>query len=132
MKKRNAIILTAALSLSVALFAGGCADKTSTSDNGTSTTTAEKVTPTFMYFYTNNDTDVVEPLVENLKSEYDGKVNFSIINIDENPEALENFSLVSGNTPALIMLNTDNDISNLEFQCTDEETLKADIEEALK
>lgn len=126
MKKRNKLILlTAALTLTAAFFISGCG-------NTDSVTNEEKVTPTFMYFYTNDDVSIVEPLLEELEAEYGGRVNFDAVNIDEDPETLENFSLVSGNTPALIMLNTNNDISKFEFQCTDKETLKADIEEALQ
>ncbi len=115
MKKSRIILAAAVLSLA-AVFVTGCGNK---------------VKPTFMYFYTNADTQTVTPIVDELKSEYEKKVNFTLINIDENPEALENFQLVSGNTPALIMLNTNNDISKFEFQCTDKDTLKADIEAAL-
>ncbi len=117
MKKRN-IILTAVIISAAALFIAGCG--------------ADKVKPTFMYFYTNADTETVDPIIEELKDEYGKKVTFSLVNVDENPEALKNFELVSGNTPALIMLNTDNDISKFEFKCTDKDTLKADIEDALK
>ena len=134
MKKRNKIIATVTvLSLAVALFISGCGNKAeNNSSNGNATTAQEKVTPTFMYFYTSADIEAVEPLLSDLESEYNGKVNFTPINVDENPEALENFSLVSGNTPALIMLDTSNNISKLEFKCTDKEVLKADIEDALK
>ncbi|MCC8170036.1 MAG: hypothetical protein LIO59_06720 [Oscillospiraceae bacterium] len=123
MKKKTKIILTTIAALAAAFAVSAC--------SGGSTTTTEKVTPTFMYFYTNADVEVVEPLIDELQAEYGEKVNFSLVNVDENPEALENFSLVSGNTPALIMLNTDNDISKFEFSCTDKEVLSADIEEAL-
>lgn len=116
MKKSKIILTISALSL-VVLFAAACGK--------------DKVTPTFMYFYTNADTETVTPVLEELQDEYGKKVTFNLINVDENPEALENFQLVSGNTPALIMLNTDNDISKFEFQCSDKETLKADIDAAL-
>lgn len=115
MKKSRIILAMSVLSL-VVLFATGCGNK---------------VTPTFMYFYTNADTETVTPVLEELQDEYGKKVTFNLINVDENPEALENFQLVSGNTPALIMLNTNNDISKFEFQCSDKETLKADIDNAL-
>lgn len=116
--KKSRIILTAALISIAALIIAGCG--------------SDKVKPTFMYFYTNADTETVDPIIEELQDEYGKKVTFSLVNVDENPEALNNFEIVSGNTPALIMLNTNNDISKFEFQCTDKETLKADIEDALK
>lgn len=115
MKKSKIILAISVLSL-VVLFAAGCGNK---------------VKPTFMYFYTNADTETVTPVLDELQKEYGKKVTFNLINVDENPEALENFQLVSGNTPALIMLNTNNDISKFEFQCSDKETLKADIDNAL-
>ncbi len=116
MRKSRIILAAAVLSLAAALIAG-CGNK---------------VKPTFMYFYTNADTETVTPIVDELKDEYGKKVTFNLVNVDENPEALENFQLVSGNTPALIMLNTENDISKFEFKCADKDTLKADIEDALK
>lgn len=119
MKKRSAVILTAVLMSVTALFIGGCGNTTA-------------VSPTFMYFYTNADTETVEPLIEELQSKYAKEVNFELVNVDEDSEALENFALVQGNTPALIMLNTSNDISAMEFQCTDKDKLTEDIEAALK
>lgn len=115
--KKIKVILAAALIVSSAALLAACG--------------SNKVQPTFMYFYTNADTETVDPIIEELQDEYGKKVTFSLVNIDENPEALNNFELVKGNTPALIMLNTDNDISKFEFQCADKETLKADIEDAL-
>ncbi|MCD8180226.1 MAG: hypothetical protein LUF26_01920 [Firmicutes bacterium] len=117
MKKKSLLATAAAMVIGVGLLAG-CGSDTS------------KVTPTFMYFYTNADIEVVEPLIEELEDEYGDKVNFTLVNVDENPEALESFSLVSGNTPMLIMTDTNNDISRFEPSCTDKDTLIADIEAA--
>lgn len=114
--KKSRIILAAAVVSLAAVVVTACGNK---------------VKPTFMYFYTNADTETVTPIVEELKDEYGKKVTFSLVNVDESPEALENFQLVSGNTPALIMLDTENNISKFEFKCTDKDTLKADIEAAL-
>ena len=44
--------------------------------------------------------------------------------LTKNPEALENFSLVKDQTPALIMLDTSNNISAIEFKCSDKDKLK--------
>ncbi|MCC8160733.1 MAG: hypothetical protein LIO53_05420 [Oscillospiraceae bacterium] len=120
MKKKSVLAIMAAMVIGVGLLAG-CGSDTS------------KVTPTFMYFVSNSDADFEETnaMIEELMDEYDGDVNFDIVNIDENPEATENFP-VENNTPALIMLNTDNDISAIEFQCSDKDTLAADIENALE
>lgn len=114
--KKSRIILTAAVMSLAVLIASGCGNK---------------VKPTFMYFYTNEEKETVAPIVDELQKEYEKKVTFSLVNIDENPETLENFELVKGNTPALIMLNADNDISKFEFGCSDKEVLKSDINAAL-
>lgn len=93
----------------------------------------KKVTPTFMYFISASDAEYekTNAMLDELQKEYEGRINFDIRNIDENPEDKKNFP-VDGQTPALIMLNTSNDISGLEFKCNDKETLVKDIENALK
>lgn len=116
MKKRNLLIAVLAL---VMIFAmAGCGEK--------------KYTPTFMYFVSEADENYDEAMtvVSELQEEYGKKVTFDIHNIDETPEDKENFP-VDGQTPALIMLNTKNDPSAFEFQCSDKETLKKDIDAAL-
>ena len=92
----------------------------------------KRYTPTFMYFVSGADADfdkAMEVVVE-LKAEYGEKIKFDIHNIDETPEDKENFP-VDGMTPALIMLDTKNNISAMEFKCTDIEKLKNDIDMAL-
>ena len=86
-------------------------------------------TPLFMYFVTKSDKNYDEymAVVEDLKKEYKGKVEFDIIDIDENPEAKDNFP-AAGNTPLLIMNNTKNEISGFGFKCADKEQLKQYIE----
>ncbi len=98
----------------------------------TAPTEEEKVTPTFMYFVSAKDAnyDEATKTVEELQKKYDGKVNFVITNVDENPEAATNFS-VEGQTPALIMLDTTNNISAFRFKTSDMATLEADIKAAL-
>lgn len=110
------------------------AEKKAVNQSAEESEPAEKVTPTFMYFVSKSDADYAAGLsaVESLKKEYGDKVKFEIADIDEKPELKDNFQLVVGQTPALIMLNTSNDISALEFKCTDTDTLKKDIENALK
>lgn len=90
-------------------------------------------TPTFMYFVSNGDADfeITNNMLEELKKEYEGRVKFEIINVDDVPEAKENFP-VDQQTPALIMLNTKNDISAIEFKCGDKQKLKQYIEAALQ
>ena len=91
-----------------------------------------EVTPTFMYFVSaqDKDYDAAMQTVSELQEQYGEQIDFQITNIDENPEAAENFP-VAGQTPALIMLNTSNDISAIEFQTSDKAALEADIKAAL-
>lgn len=130
MKMRKIIAVMAAMVIGIGVLTG-CGSSTDTNTADT-TETANKVTPTFMYFVSNSDEnfDETNAMIEELKGEYDGKVNFDIVNIDENPEAATNFP-VKDQTPALIMLNTNNDISAMEFKCSDKATLTEDIETAL-
>lgn len=88
--------------------------------------------PTFMYFVSNSDADFknTQKMIDELKKEYDGRVKFDIINIDEQPEMKKSFP-VEGQTPALIMLNINNDISAFEFVCNDKQKLVKSIEDAL-
>lgn len=94
----------------------------------------EKVKPTFMYFVSKKDPsyDAAMQAVESLKKSYGDSVVFDIRDVDEEPDVKKNFALVDGQTPALIMLNTENNISTFEFKCSDESKLRADIENALK
>ena len=93
----------------------------------------KEYTPTFMYFVSDEDKNKEETdkMLEELKSEYEGKVNFDVRNITENPEDGENFP-VKGMTPAVIMLNTSNDICAMQFMCNDKAQLKAIIDATLK
>lgn len=117
MKKRIAALLLAVMTAATFMLAGCGSDK---------------VTPTFMYFVSNGDEafDKTNEMIEELKKEYDGDVNFNLINIDEDTEAAKNFP-VAGNTPMLIMLNTDNDISAMAPKCNSKTELTEYIEAAL-
>lgn len=138
---KKALMLMCVFALSAAMLvgcgkdgAGDTAKDDVKQENVTDNANAdEKVTPTFMYFVSENDENFEneEQLFKELKKEYSGKVNFQFANIDEDPEILENFELVNGQTPTLIMLDTSNNISAIEFKCDDKEILKKDIEEAL-
>ena len=94
----------------------------------------EKVKPTFMYFVTNADLENADTkqVLADLQAEYKDRVVFDIKNIDEDPTILESFALVNGQTPALIMLNTTNDICQFLFKSNDKAQLKAAIDGALK
>lgn len=93
----------------------------------------KQYTPTFMYFVSDEDKNKEETdkMLEELKSEYEGKVNFDVRNITETPEDGENFP-VKGATPAVIMLNTSNDICAMQFMCNDKAELKEIIDAALE
>ena len=120
MKKRILSLGMAVMLMFSVIAMAGCGSK------------KEVYTPTFMYFVSGSDANYDEAMevVDELESEYDGKITFDIHNIDETPEDKDNFP-VDGMTPALIMLNVENDISAMEFMCADKETLKNDIENAL-
>ena len=133
------------LVLAVVLLAGvsGCKkDKkaesgenkqTVTEKNGENSVEEKVYTPTFMYFVSNDDADFAKTneTIEKLKAEYNGKVNFDVKNVTDDPSLLDNFP-VAGQTPALIMLDTSNNISNFLFMNGNYDDLKAAIEAALK
>ena len=89
-------------------------------------------TPVMMYFVSKNDEGYADymAMVEELKAEYDGRVDFEIIDVDEHPEAKENFP-AEGNTPMLIMNDITNTITSIRFKCADKELIKGDIDAAL-
>lgn len=90
--------------------------------------------PTFMYFVSSKDAgyDDYMKVLDKLQKEYKDTVVFDIKNVDENPEVLQNFEIVKGQTPTLIMLNTKNDISNFLFKNGNYDELKAAIDAALQ
>lgn len=128
-KKRIIAVLTAGV-LAMGMLAGCGADKQAETPAATE---QAKVTPTFMYFVSNSDADFdsTQATIDELQEEYADKVNFNIINIDENTEAASNFP-VQGNTPMLIMLNTSNDISAMSPKTSDKAELKEAIDAALE
>ncbi len=144
MEKKNKIILAAIIAVAVvaiiiaAMVSSKPADDGSAVVNNSTATTqnateAPKVTPTFVYFVSKNDAAYASftETVEKLKTEYEGQINFDLRDIDADPTIAENFAFVVGNTPALIMLNTSNDISAIELANPDEAKLRAAIEAAL-
>ncbi|MDY3030182.1 MAG: hypothetical protein SOS24_00280 [Clostridia bacterium] len=92
-----------------------------------------KVTPTFMLFVSKSDKDYDKVMknVEELKKENGDKVKFDIVDVDENPDAKKNFP-VENQTPALIMLNTSNDICAFEFKISDMNKMKSAIDKAFE
>lgn len=132
MSKKKIVALAMAAVMAVGMVTGCGSTKDSSTDTA-QTESTEKVTPTFMYFVANADEnfDATNTMYTELENEYKDDINFQLINVDENPEALENFSLVKDQTPALIMLDTSNNISAIEFKCSDKDKLKTDIDTAL-
>lgn len=112
----------------------GGASSGSAASGAAATEEPVKVTPTFMYFVTNDDlaNEAVKSTLDALQAEYADRVNFDIKNVDEDATLLERFSFVEGNTPALIMLNTANDICDIKMKNSDQDALKASIEGALQ
>lgn len=107
-------------------------DSKSDEKSQTASEEVEEVTPTFMFFVSKNDTDYDKAMkaVDELKKEYKKKINFDIVDIDENPDAKNNFP-VEGNTPTLIMLNTLNDISDFKLKISDKDVMENAIKNAL-
>ncbi len=105
-------------------------------NNSATTNTADenKVEPTFMYFVSKSDATYEEEIkaVESLKEKYDGKVVFDIKDVDEDPDSLKSFPMVEGNTPFLIMLDTNNDLCAFEPSMSDKKELAKVIDEALE
>ncbi len=99
-------------------------------------TDSEKETfkPTFMYFVSKSDETFEEEMkvVEALKKDFEDEVVFDIKDIDENPEAIKSFPMVEGNTPFIIMLDSNNDLSVFKPGVVDKKELKGYIKEALK
>lgn len=115
----------------VATASPEAAESGETAEETASPEQEEKVyTPTFMYFVSASDDghDATMVMIEKLKNEYGEKVKFDIRNIDEYPELTENFPVGDGRTPTLIMLNTKNEISNILFNNSNREDLKAAID----
>ena len=131
MKKRITAIILAALMGAVILT--GCGKKADpVTPDITSDTAVEKVTPTLMYFISNSDATFEEEqkVVEELQNEYGDSVNFSVINIDINTEAANNFP-VQGQTPMVIMLDTSNNISAMSPMVYEKDALKEIINAAM-
>ncbi len=122
MRKKIITALIALLTLSAMLLTGCGSNEESTAAK-----------PTFKYFIANSDADTEKTLavVDELKGEYGEKVNFELINIDEDAEAAQNFAIVVGETPALIMLDSYNNITAIQLQCADKDMLEREINDAM-
>lgn len=142
--KYGLIALAAILIIAVILIMALGTNKSGNTNDTRNMTTSEEsndtaeedntvYTPTFKYFVSKNDSDYDSYMatIDELKSEYGDKVTWDIVDIDEHPEAKENFSVDNDTTPMLILTNTKNDISAMEFKCSDKNTLKADIDTAI-
>lgn len=113
---------------------GGKSSDNSNADNTAQTEVDTKIyTPTFKYFVSKSDSNYDEymAMVDELKAEYNDQITWDIVDIDEHPEAKDNFPVDNDTTPMLIMTNIHNDISAMEFKCSDKERLKSDIDKSL-
>ena len=91
-------------------------------------------TPTFMYFVSKTDEKYSEYMaaVNEVQAEYASKIQFQIIDIDEDPEKKENFEDIVGmGMPALIMLDTKNNICGINISCVEKATMVENIKRAL-
>lgn len=142
MEKKNKIILAviAVVIVAAVVIAAICSRPDSKNSAVQESNTAAvqateepEVTPTFVYFVSKNDAnyDDAMAVVASLEAEYNGRINFDIRDYDADPSIAENFAMVVGNTPALIMLDTHNAPCDFLFKNADEATLKASIEKAL-
>lgn len=132
MNKKKIIAVIAVMALAVGMISGcGCKKKDIPADVAENTETAKKENPTFMYYISNSDEDFdkTNETLKELEEEYKDRVNFKIINIDDdNVQAL----VTQGQTPTLILTNGTDGEAQIKNQCNDKEELKNCIEEALK
>ncbi len=87
--------------------------------------------PQIMYFVSKSDEGYDEEMkmINEVKTEYGDTAEIDVRDVDENPEDKTNFG-VDGMTPALIVLNTANNITAMEFKCSDKETVIKNLEDA--
>jgi thioredoxin 1 len=72
---------------------------------------------------------MVSPVVEELADEYDGKVNFGKVNVDENPKIASQYGIMS--IPTLILFKDGQPVANIVgFRPKDE--LKKNLDSALE
>lgn len=131
-----AVLLAAVIAVLVIRGKNNATSENGVSESGESMTVEEKVyTPTFMMFVTKNDENYDEymAVIEEIKTEYEGKVNFDITDIEEESEAKDNFGdIIALGTPTLIMLNTKNEPCAFVGKCSDKQQMIDNIETALK
>ncbi|MBR0366221.1 MAG: hypothetical protein IJH94_05420 [Clostridia bacterium] len=131
-----AVLLAAVIAVLVIRGKNNTASENGVSESGESMTVEEKVyTPTFMMFVTKNDENYDEymAVIEEVKTEYEGKVNFDITDIEEESDAKDNFGdIIALGTPTLIMLNTKNEPCAFVGKCSDKQQMVNNIETALK
>ena len=132
MSKKKIIALAMSAVMAVGMIAG-CGSTNNSGTDTAQTESTEKVTPTFMYFVANADDnfDATNTMYTELENEYKDKINFQLVNVDENPEALENFSLVKDQTPHLLCLIHQIISRLLNLSASDKDKLKTDIDNAL-
>lgn len=130
--KKIIVIIIAAVIVVLAVI--GIVALVNNNNSTTNNADENKVEPTFMYFVSKSDATYDEEMksVESLKEKYDGKVVFDVKDVDEDPDSLKSFPMVEGNTPFLIMLDTNNDLCAFEPGISDKKELAKVIDGALE
>ena len=85
MSKKKIIALAMSAVMAVGMIAG-CGSTNNSGTDTAQTESTEKVTPTFMYFVANADDnfDATNTMYTELENEYKDKINFQLVNVDEN------------------------------------------------
>jgi ABC-type glycerol-3-phosphate transport system substrate-binding protein len=131
MKMKKIIAILAAMTLAAGMITGCGCKKT----DDTSTAQTEKIDetlPSFIYYVSSSDDDFDKnnDMIEELKKEYEGKINLVVVDVDNN----EVQALVGkGQTPTLVFMgNSDSSTNAIKPMCSDKEELKKCIDDVLK
>ena len=102
MSKKKIIALAMSAVMAVGMIAG-CGSTNNSGTDTAQTESTEKVTPTFMYFVANADDnfDATNTMYTELENEYKDKINFQLVNVDENPDIAVEYNVMS--IPTLIV-----------------------------
>lgn len=82
--------------------------------------------PTFMYFVTTDEEKFTAEVIKKLEIEFGERVIFDIKNISKDKKLVDSFP-VKDNTPTLIMMDGEGDISEILFKTTDYDKLRTAI-----
>lgn len=135
-RKLAAVIAGVVVVISLIILA---VSSTSGKDSNNGNNDIKTETPVMMCFISSQDEKAQETatILDELVQEYDNKVKFTIINIDDDPDAVERFSLnalnPTGNpTPTYILLDTTGDFKDLKAGFNDKAALEESIKKVLE